>query len=132
MADIKIVLAESGANPVSGDLYLENGTPRLTSGLQEDVAQDLRIALSLFQGEWFLDPTQGIPYFQTILGHRVSLNVLTQIFRKAILERPGIKSIQSINLKRLSNRKLQVNFAVVLADGTVLTSSSFEPFVVGA
>lgn len=132
MADLKIALTVDAENPVIGDLYLENGTVRLTNSLAESVAQDLKISLSFFQGEWFLDPRQGMPYFQSILGQRTPLPIVSQIFKRAILGRPGVQSITRFELKQLPNRAIQLVFAVVLTDGSILTSDSFGPFIVGA
>jgi hypothetical protein len=132
MADLKVALSANGDNPVAGDLYLENGTARLTHSLAESVAQDLLISLSLFKGEWFLDPSQGMPYFQSILGNRTPLTIVGQIFKQAILSRPGVKQITSFNLKRIASRSIELIFAATLTDGTTITSSSYGPFIVGA
>lgn len=119
-------------NPVVGDLYLENGTVRLTQSLEEETVQDLYIALSLFQGEWFLDPAQGMPYFQSILGQKTPLNIIVQIFRRAILTRPGVSSLTSLKATRVPPRGVRLDFVARLIDGTVLDSASFAPFVVGS
>jgi hypothetical protein len=129
--DIKIANVIDANNPTVGDLFLENGTIRLTNTLTEEVIQTLRIGLLLFQGEWFLDPDQGMPYFQTILGQKTPLGIISQIFRSAILQVPGVKQLTSFEAKTLPNRGLQVVFALLLQDGTIIKSSDFAPFIVG-
>lgn len=130
--DIAIVLQVDANNPVVGDLRLDNGTVRLANkDLRETVAQDLMIALKLVAGEWFLDPTQGIPYFQAILGQKTPLTIVAQIFRRAILSRPGITTINSFTIAPLPNRTLRLDFAVTITDGTLLLSSDYAPFIVG-
>jgi len=131
--DIKIALSTDSENPIVGDLYLENGTARTTSddNLAETVAQDLRISLSLFQGEYFLDPTQGMPYWQSIIGQRTPIRVLTQLFASAIRSRPGVAAITYLAVTRVVPRGLSVVFTVKLTDGTTLSSTDFAPFIVG-
>ncbi len=132
MADIKLALVADANNPVIGDLYLNpNGTVQLTASLSEDVAQELWIRLRLFRGEWFLDPDQGIPYFESILGQKTPLSVIGQIFRSAILSVPGIASLDSFELTRNPQRAIGLSFSVTLSDGSVLRSSDFAPFVIG-
>ena len=136
MADIRVALAPDPKNlGVDGvgqarDLYLLNGSPVLVTSLADVVSQDLLIALALFQGEWFLDPSQGMPYFQRILG-KVSDAIVRRIFQSAILSRPGVASIQSFSMKRGSNRSLSLSFAVRLTNGAILDSSAYGTFIVG-
>ena len=84
MSDLKLTLAVDANNENVGDLYLENGTVALTATLAETVAQLIRRSLLLFKGEWFLDPTQGIPWFQSILGIKTPLSVVSQTLRGAV------------------------------------------------
>ena len=131
MADIKIALVADADNPDVGDLYLENGTVRLTETLAETVAQTVRVSLLLFKGEWFLDPTQGVPYWQSILGIKTPISIVNQIFRTAILAVTGVKSLDSFNLVTAADRSASLVFACTLTDGTVLRSSDYAPYVIG-
>src|SRR6266850_6725631 len=129
MADLRIVLAVDSNNPDVGDLYLNaQGTAELASTLSQQVAQELWIRLHFFKGEWFLDPAQGVPYFQSILGHKGSLNIVGQIFRTVILSVPGIKSLDTFDLTREPSRGVGLTFSVTLTDGAVLRSSDFAAF----
>lgn len=131
--DIKIATVIDANNPVQGDLYLENGTVRLTTGgLKEEVGQRIYTSLRLFLGEWFLDPSQGIPYFQTILGRKVPVSIIAQIFRSAIVQQPGVQSLDSLSVTMLQGRQARIDFACTLDDGATLSSSDFGAFVVGA
>jgi hypothetical protein len=132
MADIKIALVADDDNPNVGDIYLENGTARLTSTLLEEVAQRLFISLKMFKGEWFLDPDQGIPYWQSILGQRIPLSVMSGIFRRAIQLQPGVKAITKLTVVQNTDRSVQLDFACTLTDGTILRSVDFQPFIIGA
>lgn len=131
MASLKIALAIDASNPVVGDLYLENGTVRLTNSLIEEVAQELYVRLRIFQGEWFLDATIGIPYWQTILGQKTPIGIIEQIFRRVITTCPGVASLDSFLLTKPSPRQAQIAFSATLINGAVLSSADFAPFVVG-
>ena len=69
--DIKLDL-----NPISpsyGDAVFKNGAltkEDVTQPFTENVGQRLRLRLLTFEGEWFLDTTYGVPYFQRILGRK--------------------------------------------------------------
>jgi hypothetical protein len=129
--DLKIVMQSDSDNPDVGDIYLENGTVRLTNGLLEEVAQRLRISLLMFQGEWFLDPSQGMPWFQSILGVKSPLSTVQRLILSAISQQPGVDKVNSFAVTQLPNRGLSISFQLTLTNGKVLNSSDFAPFVVG-
>ncbi len=132
-SNIKLVTHVDAENPTLGDLLLENGTVRLTVSLREDVEQELMVRFKFFLGEWFLDTTQGTPWFQSILGIKVPLGVVAQILRAVLLSPPGVASITQFDLTASrADRTARLRFAVKLIDGKVLTSADFTPFVVGA
>jgi hypothetical protein len=81
-------------DPSTNDLALTAGSPTLVSGAGA-IAQQLRIRMKFFLGEWFLDTRLGIPYFQKILGKKRRKNLIDSIFRKAISTTPGVKTIDS-------------------------------------
>jgi len=87
--DIKIDTA-------TGDLAIENGDLVLLDG-PEAIAQHLRIRLRFFKGDWFLDTRIGIPYFEQILIKAPNENVVRAIFRKVILETPGVEGLRSLS-----------------------------------
>lgn len=119
-------------NPDIGDLFLENGTVRLTNSLTEEVAQELFIRFRTWQSEWFLDPTVGIPYLQTILGQKTDIGIVAQIFRQVITTCPGVSQLNDFTVTRPdANRSITVTFSCTLTDGTVLLSSDFGSFVIG-
>lgn len=90
------------------DLKIDEHTGDLVMGADGDfewvtgidaIEQDIRLALSLFQGEWFLDITAGIPYHQQILGKKPPpLLAIREIFRKQLLAVPGVAEILSLEV----------------------------------
>jgi hypothetical protein len=133
MASLKIALKTDSENPVVGDLYLENGTFRMTNSLSEEVAQQLWIRFKFFLGEWFLDRSQGFPWFQSVLGVKTPIGIVNQLIRRLILGVPGVAELKTFSLVNdTATRTASVRFTVVLTDGVALTSADFAPFVIGA
>jgi hypothetical protein len=60
----------------------------------QTVAQAILTRLKLWQGEWFLDITDGTPYLQSILGKPYALNPDVYI-KQRILTTPEVTSILS-------------------------------------
>lgn len=132
MASLKLALAIDSNNPVIGDIYLgPDSNDRLTNSLSEEVAQLLYTRFRMFKGEWFLDATIGVPYYQSILGQKVPVGIVSQILRRVITTCPGVASLNTFTLVQQANRGASVTFACTLIDGTTLTSDSFAPFVLG-
>ncbi len=130
MATPKLALQIDANNPVVGDLFLENGTVRITGTLGEEVAQAFWTRLKSFQGEWFLDKSLGFPWLQSVLGQKTPLPILQQMFRFLVVTTPGVAALAQFDLRRTPNRGLALSFRAVLQDGTVLTEANFAPFIV--
>lgn len=77
----------------------------------ERVAQQIRIRLNSFLGEWFLNTAYGIPYLEYILIKNPNLTLVRSILRKQIAGVDDVTKIESLTLE-LDNqtRKLTVDF----------------------
>lgn len=53
-------------------------------------AQDAASAIKLFQGELYYDTTQGVPYWQSILGMAPNIALMKTKFVAAALTVPGV------------------------------------------
>jgi len=95
----------------TGDIVHDGTRLQFVAGL-ESIAQGLRTRLSFFQGEWFLDESFGVPYFQSILGKQSSMIAVREIFRSAILDEPGVLSVLSLELREISPREFALSFSV--------------------
>ena len=103
---------------VNGDLVLVDGT--------EAIAQQLEIRLKMFRGEWFRNPNEGIPYFQSILKKQPTTQSVVGIFREAILGTPGIDRIENITTEyNKSTRQLSLSFKARALSGEILEYNDF-------
>lgn len=106
----------------SGDIKVTDGDVTLTSGI-EAIRQHVEIRLRSFAGEWFLDERIGVPYFGNVFRKNPDLTVLNAIFTKAILDTPGVNSLQSLTFN-LVGRQLNITFSALTDEG-VLDYSGF-------
>lgn len=60
----------------------------------EAVAQAVQTGLRLFQGEWFLDTSAGVPWRQSILG-KYAQNAYDAILKAQILNTQGVQALDS-------------------------------------
>ena len=110
----------------SGDITVENGDLALIAGVDE-VAQHVELNLSLFKGEWYLNETAGIPYFEYILIKKPYRPLIEQLIRNAIRATKGIKDIISLTLDYTkSTRELTVNFKAYSDEGVVNGTKEFS------
>lgn len=70
----------------------------------ECVAQAILTRLKLWQGEWFVDITDGTPYSQDVLGSRYGKNPDAAI-RQRILGTPGVTQILSYTGAYTGNKR---------------------------
>lgn len=80
----------------------------------QEIEQRIRQNLQFFLGEWFLDTTIGIPYFQMVFVKGVAPSLIEAVFKDAILETPGVSSLVEFRPIEYesSTRQLTVDFTV--------------------
>lgn len=114
---------------IGGDLDLSTGDLVLIDG-PESIAQHLRIRLRFFLGEWYLDQRVGIPYFQTIFLKGAKYDVIREIFRKAIVNTPGVIEVLNLELEYIdTERLLRVTFDARVVGADVPLSFT-EEFII--
>lgn len=108
------------------DLDLSGHRLNLVTG-DDAVAQQVLIRLKLFLGEWFLDERVGIPYFRDILVRNPNLDLIRSIYKKTLLDTPGVASVESVTLDiDTASRTLTLSFSATLDSGGTLT---YDPFI---
>lgn len=85
---VDLLLDSSGDVVITTDLQFSSGV--------QGVRQAIQIKLNNFQGEWFADLNNGIPYFQRILGKRFNEADIINIFRGALLSVDGVLKVLKI------------------------------------
>lgn len=96
----------------TGDAVFVNGGTPVTQDAGESVAQKLFILLRTFAGEWFLNVDHGIPYFQSILGQKVSKQAIDLIFQQKILEEDGVQELLEFTSSLSNSRTYSMSFRV--------------------
>nr|DAS24539.1 MAG TPA: hypothetical protein [Caudoviricetes sp.] len=101
------------------DLLLKDGKLLLTEGASQR-AQQIKIALLTFLGEWEFDTSIGIPYLEQILVKTPNKFRVEAILRKKILAVQGVRRITAfgLDINRI-NRSLSVHFAAETDEGKV-------------
>ena len=103
------------------ELIISNGDLVLTTEDNDAIPQHLRQRLRVLKGEWFLDRTIGLPYFDLIMEKNPSSKLVAAVFKKTILDTPGVLKLNSFDLSfdRI-NRKVSVSFEATISNGTVI------------
>ena len=124
-----ILIQRNPIAPDFGDAVFING-PLTSNGLtterKDTVAQRLRIRLCTFREEWFLDTTYGVPYWQEILGRKVSRSKVDQIFQEQILLEQGVREITYFT-STLINRAYSATFRVRVDSGEETEAITINP-----
>lgn len=110
MADIK--------QDSDGDIFLNVNDLELTSGIDAKV-QHMRQRLRTFLGEWFLDLRVGVAYFQQIFVKNPNPAVVDSIFKKEIINTPGVQQLTFFDLNIASNRELNLSFRAITQEGEI-------------
>ena len=102
-----------------GDLAFENGDLVLVTGV-DAIAQLVGQRLKFFQGEWFLDTLKGIPFFDDIFVKTPNPTLVDAIFKKVILDTPGMLRLDqfALTLDR-ARRTLSLTFKGISTSGPV-------------
>jgi hypothetical protein len=127
--DFALAVAVGVENPVAHDIQLTDSQITLLPNT-DAVLQHIRVRLQFFLGEWFLDRREGIPFYRDIFIKNPSRDLITAIFRQAILDTPGVEVISSFDLVFSSiDRTMDLAFVAQLESGEVL-SVDFGDFIV--
>lgn len=107
-------------DPTTHDLVFINGQSPVTQTQAEVVAQRLKITLYTFLGEWFLDPTIGVPYFQQIFGKGRTKSAVDVIFQRFISNDPGVIEIREFqSVLEPQGRGYEMTFTVRVANNVI-------------
>lgn len=96
------------------DIFLGSGGSWQTVKDSAEVVQHLRTRLQFLVGEWFLDISAGLPYFQSIMIKPADLGNIESIIKTEVLSTDGISKLNEFRLDYSggSERKLKVSMSV--------------------
>jgi hypothetical protein len=101
------------------ELDLSGGQLQLVGGAAW-VRQAIETSLSLVKGEWFIDPTVGMPYFDQVLVKNPNLSLVRSVFKKAILAVPHVTGLPTLDLAfHRAARQLSLSFVATTDLGLV-------------
>lgn len=96
----------------SHDLIIENRDLMMIDNA-ERVAQQIKITLCFWRGEWFLDVEDGTPYIERVLIKNPNLSHIRQILSERIRSVEGVNDLPSLNLNYdAQKRTLDVEYTV--------------------
>lgn len=113
-----------------GDIQITNNKFSLTSNnSDEEISQRLKQRLKTFLGEWFLDSTIGIPYFQAVFVKGTPPEIIDGIFKDEIIGTRGVKSLNRFDSIEYdpATRVAQISFDVTTINGNNLTINEVLP-----
>lgn len=101
------------------DLMFKNNRLVLVDGANQK-AQQIKIALLTFLGEWFLDTSHGVPYFEQVLLKQVDKVKIENVFRQKIAAVKDVKRVLKLNTQiDRKERLLLVEFEAETDEGLV-------------
>lgn len=102
-----------------GDLLVTNNELTLTEG-RDAIRQHIQTRLRLFRGEWFLDRSLGVPYYEDIFVKQQTQVTVASILKAQIFETPGVLEFLTFNFDYDEfNRGFDVAFRVNTLEGIV-------------
>jgi len=105
------------------DLLIANFDLSIVDGLDQ-IRQKLQIRLQFFYGEWYLDTTQGVKYFDEIFIKNPTLARIQSILKSVITDTPGVNELLSMTCDLdKTKRQLSVTFTVNTIYGDLTMST---------
>jgi len=110
----------------NGDITLTSGESSVTSIGAEDLAQRIRIRLNTFQGEWFMDNTLGVDWWNRVFGKNRSKAAVDALLQEQILKEPDALQILSYSSSISTDRKFSCSFKVRTENGAITATQTFN------
>jgi len=106
-------------NTTTHDLTLSNGDLVLVDRV-DAIQQHVKQRYLFFFGEWFLDNTKGVPYYQSIFVKNPNLDLIDATLRNVALQTPGILQLNSFDFGYdNATRTISPSFQAESSDGPI-------------
>ncbi|HIU85209.1 MAG TPA: hypothetical protein IAC66_07590 [Candidatus Aphodousia gallistercoris] len=108
----------------TGDYRLGHADNDFFVDTAEGVAQNVLTRLALWQGQWFIDSSEGTPWLQQVLGKH---NAVDTVIKNRILETPGVLSISEYeSILNPDTRSLTVTATIQTQYGQTTIESEMQ------
>ena len=106
---------------LSHDIVVDNGDLLIVDSVPQHVKQRILTIL----GEWFLDLSIGLPWFDEILGKGTELTLVEALLKQTITDTPGVRELVSFRVEasQTSERTALVSFTITLSNGDEVVSA---------
>ena len=104
------------------DLFASNNRIAVVSDADE-VLQHIKTRLWLFLGEWFLDVTDGVPWFQEVFVKPADLREIESIIKDRVLQTPGVDELIEFDMNYDNNTR---RFSITLACATIFGATATD------
>ena len=109
----------------NGDYTFGSGLANMLIDNPEAIAQAVQTRLKLWQGEFFLDITEGTPYLNGMVG-KYTRDTIDQLIKNRIYETNGVLSIDLYSgLYDGNMRSYAVNVTIMTIYGQIQISGAF-------
>ena len=103
------------------NLVVTNGDLVITPTSVEGIKQNIKQRLQTLKGEYFLDRTRGLPWFQIILRKNPNSNLVSTLFKETILNTEGVTKLNAFSLYFNSKtRKVEVTWEATVFTGEII------------
>jgi hypothetical protein len=88
-------------------------------------AQEIEASFEFFLGEWFLDVTKGVPWYQRVMQKNPDINLIRNLFRTVVLKNPAVQTLTdfALNFDKVT-RKVSYTFSARRKDGTTISGGN--------
>lgn len=111
-------------DPTTRDITIDDaGDFQIVAG-DEATAQNVRLTLDVWRGEFPFDPTHGTDY-ERIMGKKpgeLEDDEVPEVVRDAILQEPGVAEVENVEYKFAEGRELEIRAAGRLDNGHTITT----------
>lgn len=85
-------------SPTTHDLQLSRAQDlQLATGAQR-IAQQVKVTLLTFLGEWFLDETFGVPYLEVVTVKSPQRAQIESVMRAKVKAVPGVEAVPTVQI----------------------------------
>jgi hypothetical protein len=109
MTEVKrvgLALKRVGTDPA--DAYLDSTGNLALVYDAEAVGQHARQRLKSFEGEWFLNRDDGVPWFKEVLGHGYDPALAEAVIKSEVIDTDGVTDITTFSVRfNRTRRELQ-------------------------